>query len=530
MTFDIVLFTDLTGQFYHNKPVGAYSLASVLRSAGFSVMVVDHFQRYLKDRTKLVEVIKKTVGTNTLFVGFSSTFFTTQLPEEKTIDNWHDFDNGQACVWPHNDLDTVRRLLDVVRRINPHTKIVYGGIRATRQDLFDYGIGVDYVIHGYAEISAVNLARHLRYGEPLQTEPLGSALRLTYDTLARGYDFSQHQTRYEVHDILLPGETLALETSRGCMYDCAFCDFPLRNRKRDDASYHIQDQYLSEYFVRNWQLAGITNYMLTDDTFNETTDKLTRFRNTVRSTGLPLRFMCFARLDLLARYPEQIDLLVESGVISIWLGIESLHLPAARSIGKTFTTQYVDQQLRMIRARAGPDFRIYCSFMVGLPHDTVETVTQWSQWAIDNHNIDCIQISAYGISEHSTPWPSEVSTNMQKFGYTKIQQGWQNQTWNYQQASDLAHSIQQHIWQSGRNKLAAFHLFGMLSLGYAFDEIKNITIDRIDFVDVSRRIQQQFSLYHQTLLHTLSADVAQSVAHLHGKQKVPSSILGVSTN
>ena len=40
MAFDIVLFTDLTGQFFHNKPSGPYSLASTLRRAGFSVMAV----------------------------------------------------------------------------------------------------------------------------------------------------------------------------------------------------------------------------------------------------------------------------------------------------------------------------------------------------------------------------------------------------------------------------------------------------------------------------------------------------------
>ena len=64
MTYEIVIFTDLTGQFYHNKPAGAYSLASTLRQAGFSVMVVDHFQRYLRDKKRLVEMIRKTVGPN----------------------------------------------------------------------------------------------------------------------------------------------------------------------------------------------------------------------------------------------------------------------------------------------------------------------------------------------------------------------------------------------------------------------------------------------------------------------------------
>lgn len=500
MTYDIVLFTDLTGQFYHNKPAGAYSLASTLRQAGFSVVVIDHFQRYLKDRKKLVEIVRHSVGSNTLFVGFSSTFFTTQLPEERSITNWHEFDIGHGTVWP--DVTMAQRLVEVVKRINPNVRIVYGGIRATRPDILDHAIPIDYVIHGYAEISAVALARHLRDDTELKCRTIGSSQLLEYDTLAQDYDFSQHLIRYEPHDCLLPGETVAIETSRGCMYDCAFCDFPLRNRKRTDHAYHVVDNNLRQFFLRNYELAGITNYMLTDDTFNETTDKLQRFRDTVKSTGLPLRFMCFVRVDLLARHPEQLALLQEAGVISVWMGIESLHLPSTKAIGKAYTVDFLDQTLNNIRRQTGSDFRIYASFMVGLPHDTPDTVRQWANWAVNNRNIDCIQIAPYSINDQSTPWPSDVSANMNKFGYVKIHNGWRNDIWDYTQATELAHELQQQIWDSSRNRLAAFHLFGMLSLGYKFDDIKNIPINQLPFGDINQRIQQQFDQYHQMLIHS----------------------------
>ena len=502
MAFDIVLFTDLTGQFYHNKPAGAYSLASTLRQAGFSVQVVDHFTRYLRDRKRLVEVLRKVVGSNTLFVGFSSTFFTTDLPDDRPIDNWRDFDSGIPAVWPMHDVNTVTRIIEVIQRINTNTKIVYGGLRSTRVDLLQQNTKIDYVIHGYGEISTVALARHLRDGTELRTKPYGSTLLLDYDTLAADYNFAKHQTRYESNDCLLPGETIALETSRGCMYDCAFCDFPLRNRKRSDQGYHIVDSNLQDYFVRNYELAGITNYMLTDDTFNETTEKLQRFRDTVKSTGLPLKFMCFVRIDLLARHPEQIELLKDAGVISVWVGLESLNWESSRAIGKNYTKEFLETQLQKIRDATGPDFRIYASFMVGLPHDTPSTVRQWTDWAINNPNIDCIQLGAYTISDESTPWPSTVSTNMDRYGYVKIHSGWRNDVWDYQQARDLANELQQQIWDSGRNRLAAFHLFGMMSLGYDFDSVKNMPINQLPFDDVKQKIQQQFDHYHQLLIHS----------------------------
>ena len=500
MAFEIVLFTDLTGQFYHNKAQGAYSLASTLRRAGFSVMVVDYFQRYLRDKKKLAEVLRKVVGKNTLFVGFSSTFYTAQLQDDKDFKNWFDFDNGLSSVWP-SEINTIKFLISVIKKINPLIKIVYGGIKATRPDLTTSGIDIDYVIQGYAEITAVKLAQHLKSGSEIKTRQLGSVQLVDYDTLASEYQFAQHQTQYEAHDILLPGETLALETSRGCMYNCTFCDFPLRNRKRDNQDYHISDTNLREYFMRNYELAGITNYMITDDTFNETTNKLQRFRDVVVSTGLPLRFMCFVRIDLFEKYPEQIQLLKEAGVISIWIGIESLNAATNKAIGKPYSKEFLEKQLANVKQQTGPDFRIYASFIVGLPHDTPETVEDWVNWAIDTQSIDCIQLAAFGLSDKSTPWPSEISKNIESFGYKKTSEiTWVNHSWRDNEAVEFAQQWQQKIWDSGRNRLAAFHLFGAMSLGYGFDEIKDISVNNLPFDDIKRRIQRQFEQYHQRLI------------------------------
>lgn len=499
--FEIVLFTDLAGQIYHNKPAGAYSLASTLRRAGFSVMVVDHFQRYLRDKKKLVAALKKLIGPDTLFVGFSSTFFTGALPGDIPIDNWLAFNGSENATFPMSDVLLLNLVIKAIKQINPKIKIVYGGIKASKNDLLTSGASLDYIVHGYAETSAVALAQHLKHGTELKTKSHGPYQLLDYNTLAPEYNFGQHITRYEPHDLLLPGETLAVETSRGCMYNCTFCDFPLRNRKRDNFDYHISDNNLREYFVRNYELAGVTNYMLTDDTFNETTDKLRRFRDIVVSTGLPLRFTCFIRIDLFEKYPEQIQLLREAGVISIWIGLESLTAESNRAVGKFYSKELLQRQLENIKQQTGPDFRIYASFIVGLPHDTPELVNDWLNWAIDNPNLDCIQLSALSANSDSTPWPSEISTNLDKFGYIKQENGaWQNAVWKAEDAHKLAMSLQEKLWIMGRNRPAAFHLFGIMSLGYSFDEIRSLSIDQLPFDDMIARNQEQFEMYHSKLM------------------------------
>ena len=155
----------------------------------------------------------------------------------------------------------------------------------------------------------------------------------------------------------------------------------------------------------------------------------------------------------------------------------------------------------MLFRSTGPDFRIYASFIVGLPHDTPETVQDWVNWAIDTQSIDCIQLAAFGLSDKSTPWPSEISKNIESFGYKKTSEiTWVNHSWRDNEAVEFAQQWQQKIWDSGRNRLAAFHLFGAMSLGYGFDEIKDISVNNLPFDDIKRRIQRQFEQYHQRLI------------------------------
>jgi radical SAM superfamily enzyme YgiQ (UPF0313 family) len=512
MTFDIIIFTDLTGQFYHNKPAGAYSLASTLRREGFSVLVVDHFQRYLRKPQLMFEVIHKYIGDNTLFVGFSSTFFTQNLPDDKDFTNWLEFDSGNT-VPAFPDEFTSRLLIKQIKKINPKTKIVYGGMNSNKPEVLESDFGIDYVVHGYAEISALALANHLKFGHLLKTKQSGNVTVLDYAAFDAEFDFKHHLTRYEDHDILQHGETLVVETSRGCMYDCTFCNFPLRGRKRDDFSYHTHEDLLYEYFMRNYELAGITNYMLSDSTFNETTEKLIRFRDVVKRTGLDLKFTCWIRTDLLHKHPEQLEILIDSGITSVWLGLESLHQPSVSAITKKCNVEDIKQTILNIRKVGGEDFKIYASFIVGLPHDTPKTIATWMDWVINESPIDCVQIEALAIGDSRTPWPANFSTNLESYGYTRVESeyndkykyfdvvNWYNKVWTFIEARELALKYQQQLWTTGRNRLASFPLFGMFSYGYKFDDIKNLSINNLPYADIIKRGQDLFDDYHNRLIN-----------------------------
>lgn len=74
MTVDVLIFTGTYAGMA--KSAGAFRIATELRKQGYTVQVVDMFLHLSqKSVDRILQIIRKFVGPNTLWVGFSSTFF-----------------------------------------------------------------------------------------------------------------------------------------------------------------------------------------------------------------------------------------------------------------------------------------------------------------------------------------------------------------------------------------------------------------------------------------------------------------------
>ena len=70
---------------------------------------------------------------------------------------------------------------------------------------------------------------------------------------------------------------LPLEVARGCIFKCNFCSFPLNGKGKGEA---IRDfSYIRDELIENYELYGIEDYWLTDDTFND--DNMDKFRDSL---------------------------------------------------------------------------------------------------------------------------------------------------------------------------------------------------------------------------------------------------------
>jgi radical SAM superfamily enzyme YgiQ (UPF0313 family) len=149
------------------------------------------------------------------------------------------------------------------------------------------------------------------------------------------FDLSNLRTNYTANDFLSPHENLTLETSRGCIFRCKFCNFPLIGKNKND--YIRTKEDLKQEIIYNYETYGISQYSITDDTFNDNEIKIDNLYEISQEIDFELKFMCYARIDLLHARPGSLDKMMKFGVRGMFLGIESLNPETSKLIGKGFT-------------------------------------------------------------------------------------------------------------------------------------------------------------------------------------------------
>jgi hypothetical protein len=497
MTYDIILLSEVVSKIFHQKSLGPYQLASHLRRQGYSVKVINHFSEFYKDVDEFNRLLDRLIGPNTVFVGVSGTFFGRSMEVIPT--DWQSFyrrwDKFSGATFTNDELSGF--FLDLKHR-HPHIKIVYGGVKARRSP--DFFKGIDWVVSGLAEKMVIDLLDHLKTGRSIQFYPMDGYKVIDYDILGQQFDFHNQHTEWTQSDHIVPGEAIPLETSRGCMFACKFCSFPLLGRSRHDNAYQKHLDQLTREFANNWDRHKVNRYYFIDDTFNESSDKIELVLEAVRKAGVPsLEFSAYIRGDLCVKNPEQLPLLKELGLSAAFLGVESLNRKSLKAIGKGLDPELVKQGLVDMKT-AMPDTLLYGSFIIGLPYETRATLNSWLPWVQDpNCPLDTVVLRA--LEFYKGAYNSEFARDPEKYGYRFDHNGhWYNDEWNYSSCWDLSNEIMQGMWESGRAKLQSWDAMGLLGLGYDFAWLRQTPLKDLPYQDIFDRKRKYFETYKNLLL------------------------------
>lgn len=464
---NIILISDVTDKVVMQKSYGPYKVAYELRRHGYEVLVIHH--AHVFSVQDILDMLSVAVSEHTLFIGINNMFYRSFSfdhsivdPQDGDMQIAHSMDRMLGAFLPHGR-EYNSALRDHVAALNPNCKWVLGGPTAD-----DDGINrdFDYVVVGYAEHSAINLARHLENGEPLMRHHRSLwGFTVVDDARAEGFDFAASTMSYCDTDGILDGDLLPLETARGCIFSCAFCSYPLNGKKRLD--FIKCGDLLYQELMENYQRWGITRYVLMDDTFNDNVDKIRMMHDISQRLPFRLEYWAYIRLDLLVAHPETVSLLYESGLRGAWFGIETMNARTASAIGKGGSREKLVRKLEQLRTE-WPDVWITCSFVIGLPHETTESAMQTVEWL---HQPDCpvksYSVIAFRLYTNNSKFPSKIEADPARYGYRVGDQlaedgnmaYWSNEHMDYHEAERIA-----ALADTVDRPITSFHVFAVMGL------------------------------------------------------------------
>jgi len=471
---DCVILSGFEGPVW-NRAIGPYSLCHYLRKNGFSARVID-FTNHMTS-SSIDKILDKLVNSKTKIVGLSTTFLAEQ---NELVDYMHKSDK----LIPDSIVESLRR----IKKKFPTLKIIIGGAKSVYLKDADY---VDGIVHGFAEDAVLKLLKDI--GTPnlhFYKKENGKIVIPGENTTWKidSFDF-----RFTDEDGILPGETLPIEVSRGCIFRCKFCAYPLLGKKKFD--YLRDPKYIKDEMVYNYEKWGTTNYTLTDDTFNDSTYKLEAILREVSTLPFKINFVTYLRLDLIKAHPEQAQILKELGLISAFFGLETLNQKSATIVGKGANVHLIKEFLPELYYNLwGGKISVFSSFIIGLPHETESSIQETFSYLKEYRDFNP---SFWPLSFRGGYYLSEFEKDPGKYGYViRSETDW-NSPW---MSSDDALRLVAESNTIFSNKPTTWLTASLMSQGFDKKDLLDVKIADLNFKLLYRQKLNMVKKYKNFIL------------------------------
>jgi hypothetical protein len=472
-----------------SKYAGTFRIATELRHHGYNVQTIDltAFNGFDSD---LEEILDKILTKDTLWLGISTTFL-HDIFGFPFFRSQQSFDKRFSHI-PNLDKE-LRRFVDYVKSRSPRAKLIAGGSRRFMIEQFGFQVFKFYndkeIIEFTDYCAGTSKRTNLKY---LSNVIDGSEYM----------DFPSSTIEFNHNDIIYPNEALPIEVSRGCIFKCKFCAFPMNGKAKGEWIKH--SNVLLNELTKNYEEYGITNYVFSDDTYNDSADKVKLLYDDVYSK-LPFKmsFTSYIRLDLMMRFPETVDYLKESGLTSALFGIETINHASGKAIGKGVDPKEQFQFLRDLKNNQFKDVVTHSGFIIGLPKDRPDEMERLEEFIFSDDNcldsviVEPLFITPKDIAHINKSYYSEFDLEYEKYGYECYEQiedstfnevRWRNPnlSFGFDEAFAFSRRINSKMEaESDKFKFGGFGFHHMLSLG----------ISREDLVTLSKRqIKQKYNM------------------------------------
>lgn len=454
------------------RSLGPYRISSALQENGYSSFILEYCEEFNAD--EIIKAISKHITNDTLWFGFSSTFFWPETKETKDSSNQ---------MYYNSEYSEIIKVINYVKS-NSKAKIIYGGAKVP---FYIIDENIDYYITGNADNSIINVTDFLAgkvdsidHTETYKNHVIVDSLKYPEPDVK---NVSTHWWNKEYS--ILPNEGLPIELARGCIFKCKFCNYPLLGKKK--GTYLRDTEQIKDEMIKTWESHGTDTYYLTDDTFNDDNDKLDALHKVFTELPFKPKFSCYLRVDLINKYPHQADQLVDMGLIGNFFGLETMQPESAKAIGKGLHPNKVKDRLYWLREKWNGKVNTEAGFILGLPYDTMTYFNELLMWCLEEdnplHSIHFYPLMLFHYKQKELrPYSSEFSINPEIYGYEFNESNsslWSlpSQKLNYRFCRDLSNKFAE--LRNPMNKISGFHMVTSMNTGVSLEDIYKLTNDQI---------------------------------------------------
>ncbi len=335
-------------------PIGAAFLAGMLRDSGYSVSILDLC--FVKDAESAI--ITRISQCQPDIVGISL----------RNLDNSTAFGNRSY-------IERLKRLTDTVKQSTSAVMIIGGsGFSSSPEPLLDY-LRLDYGIIGEGETSLLQFVRciendknpdqipglvHRRNGTIHRNPP---EKFIILDNLPLpAWDL------IELDKYLKRGGYGAVQTKRGCMFNCIYCNYPVIEGKR----YRLRSpgQVVDEIEILH-NLHNVNHFFFVDSVFSFPDHHAKEICREIINRDLNISWEAMTNPRGISE--ELVRLMKQSGCMGVELGIDSASEKMLFEMGKNFTREDIANAARLYKQFDIP-FSVY--LLLGGPGETEETVRE----------------------------------------------------------------------------------------------------------------------------------------------------------
>lgn len=444
---DVVLLSDVYAEGWI-RGAGAYKLATELRSAGYSVQVIDFASRLTQHEVH--KLFEKFLTKETKILGVSNTFMSN---------------NGAKIFEQEWMLDLIN---EYKHRFN--FKVAIGGNRGGPATYTKLARGTfDILVSGFADKAILAIVQDNAKGKLINGQLIiDSNIDYEYN------DFYKSKTIFTDQDCIFPGEALPIEIARGCKFRCSYCFYP-GNGKGNTYKHLKEKSVLRDELIYNYEKFGTQVYDIMDDLLNDSPEKCEYLHEVFTNLPFKVKFGSYARSDLLISHLHTLPLLEESGAVGLQFGIETLYKKSGSAIGKGMAKEKTIEGLNYIKENS--NISLGSGFIFGLPFEPIESIRDTIEWLdskdcpLDNKEIYALSIPSLNSHfEHS-----KLMIDPYRWGYKDLDPSnkdrmiWDNGNINWYQAQDLKKECLQRF--KDHNHFNAHQISRVYNMGYDIDTV-----------------------------------------------------------